>query len=320
VSAASKLPRVACVAAFLLAGVTLLSVIFNSVAILPFTLVPLCAGVGILRRRAWGAYGMALYCFAQLIPVTVVAFRDRGSMAGAAGLLVSTVLVVGVGCFFLFAGRALARAGAATGRAAPWIAVSALTSLPVFFVQPFVIPTGAMEDTILVGDRILVQRFPKPAVARDDLVVFAYPPDRRQTFVKRVIGIPGDRIRIVTKAVYRNGTRLEEPYARHKTDYVDSYRDNFPSDPNIGLRDGGEEMIEKHVDRGEVVVPEGCYFVLGDNRDSSLDSRYWGFVRFADIIGKPRLIYDSRVQSTDSIMQAEPAAGRTRWDRLFRRL
>jgi signal peptidase I len=90
-----------------------------------------------------------------------------------------------------------------------------------------------MEDTLLIGDRILVQRFPKPSLTRGDMIVFVYPIDRRQTFVKRVIGVPGDQIRIIDKTVHRNGAALKEPYAVHKTNYVDSYRDNFPSEPGV---------------------------------------------------------------------------------------
>ena len=146
--------------------------------------------------------------------------------------------------------------------------------LPPLFAQAFVIPTGAMEDTLLIGDHVLVRCFPKSYPGRGDIIVFRYPVDRRQIFVKRVIGLAGDHIRIAGKRVYHNGTPLNEPYAVHKTTYEDSYRDNFPSEPNASLQDVGLDMLQKHVVNGEVVVPEGSYFVLGDNRDDSLDSRY----------------------------------------------
>lgn len=155
------------------------------------------------------------------------------------------------------------------------------------------IPTGAMEDTLLIGDHILVQRFPRPSVARGDLIVFLYPIDRNQTFVKRVIGVPGDRIKIVEKIVYVNGAELREPYVIHKNPYPDSYRDNLPSEPKGQAADAAREMLNNNVVNGQVVVPQGKYFVLGDNRDNSLDSRYWGFVGNGDVIGKPFLIYDS---------------------------
>jgi signal peptidase I len=180
-------------------------------------------------------------------------------------------------------------------------------------IQPF--PTGkcvaSSEGTLLIGDHVLVQHFPKPKLVRGDLIVFTWPIDQRQTFVKRVIGVPGDRIRIANKIVYRNGAAIDEPYAVHKTDYVDAYRDNFPSEPGVALYAPAEEMLRKHVSNGEVVVPEAEYLVLGDNRDLSLDSRYWGFIGYGDLIGKPLLIYDSEEQSGGTVN------GRVRWGRLF---
>ena len=109
--------------------------------------------------------------------------------------------------------------------------------------------------------------------------------------MKRVIGVPGDRIRIVNKQVYLNGHKLDEPYKYHKTEYIDSYRDNFPSEPNVHVVDRAQDMLDNHVINGEVVVPPDSYFAMGDNRDSSLDSRYWGFVPRENIIGKPLIIY-----------------------------
>jgi signal peptidase I len=119
--------------------------------------------------------------------------------------------------------------------------------------------------------------------------------------VKRVIGVAGDRIKIVNKQVYRNGTPLEEPYKFHKTEYIDAYRDNFPGEPYVHLSEGALEMLEKHVVNGEVVVPPNMYFAMGDNRDNSLDSRYWGFVPRENIIGKPLIIYWSYETTTDRL-------------------
>ncbi len=171
-------------------------------------------------------------------------------------------------------------------------------------VQAFVIPTGSMEDTLLIGDHLLVDKLayappgplskhllPYSEVKRGDIIVFRYPVDINQTFVKRVIGVPGDRIRVENKQVYLNGKKLVEPYKYHKTEYIDSYRDNFPGEPNVPLFPQGQAMLEHHVVNGEVVVPPGNYFAMGDNRDSSLDSRYWGFVPRKNIIGKPLIIY-----------------------------
>lgn len=320
-STATIAPRVAYVVAFVMAGsVVITAVIGNPVLLLPFALIPLMAGVGILRRRVWSAYGFALYLFGQLLLVPLVLFRSGGLAARPPGIISASVSLAVLIALFLFAGKTLAAAGSERGRVFPWIAVSALCSLPLLFVQPFVIPTGAMEDTILIGDHILVQRFPKPRLARGDIVVFVYPVDRRQTFVKRLIGVSGDHIRISGKTVYRNGAALREPYANHKTDYVDAYRDNFPSEPDTPFA-AGKEMLKKHVVNGEVVVPEGKYFVLGDNRDSSLDSRYWGFVDVADLIGRPLLIYDSEDQPVEGSPTNKPARPRRiRWERLLKLL
>jgi len=208
-------------------------------------------------------------------------------------------------------------------------------------VQAFVIPTGSMEDNLLIGDHLLVDKLayapsgpisrrllPYTPVRRGDIVVFRYPVDVRQTFVKRVIGVPGDRIRIVDKQVYLNGRPLDEPYKFHKTPYYDSYRDNFPSAPNTRVDARAWEMLERHTRNGEVVVPPGQYFVLGDNRDSSLDSRYWGFVPRENIIGKPLLVYWSYDAPTHRLTApglslehmkdlAQNFFAKTRWRRTF---
>ncbi len=264
-----KIPRIAAIVAFVLAAGFVFAAVTGPIIILPWALLPLFAGIGIMRRRVWSAYGFGLYLLAQLLPFLLTLFRTSNG-AAPQGLIASAVRAVLLGSLFLLAGRSLAAAGAERGRAFPWIAVSALVTVPSFFVQAFVIPTGAMEDTILMGDRILVQRFPRPSPSRGALIVHLYPVDRRQIFVKRVIGVPGDHIRISKKIVYRNGAPLKEPYAVHKTDYEDSYRDNFPSGPNVQLAAPTLEMLHTNVVNGEVVVPDGSYFVLGDNRDQSL--------------------------------------------------
>jgi signal peptidase I len=115
--------------------------------------------------------------------------------------------------------------------------------------------------------------------------------DPSQTFIKRVIGLPGDRIRIENKQVIRNGERLVEDYARSLDRYVDSYRDNFPGAPQVHLEKPAAEMLSRNVENGEVVVPEGALFVLGDNRDRSLDSRFFGFVPQSNVIGRPWMVY-----------------------------
>lgn len=230
------------------------------------------------------------------------------------------------------------------------IAEWAITILLLLFgtttlVQAFVIPTGSMEDTLLIGDHLLVDKqayapsgkfskyiLPYEEPKRGDIIVFRYPVDISQTFVKRVIGVPGDHIKIVNQQVYRNGVKLREPYVYHKNPYPDSYRDNFPSsEPNLMLMDRAKEMLANNVVNGEVVVPPHTFFAMGDNRDNSLDSRYWGFVPRENIMGKPLIIYWSYDASTESLASssvnalarhfvdlAEHFFTKTRWNRTFR--
>lgn len=208
-------------------------------------------------------------------------------------------------------------------------------------VQAFVIPTGSMEDTLLIGDHLLVDKLayapegpvskhllPYQPIQRGDIIVFRYPMDVSQTYVKRVVGIPGDRIRLSNKVVYRNGQPVSEPYVYHKTDYIDSYRDNFPGEPNVRISEAAQQMLEKQVN-GEIVVPPGCFFAMGDNRDSSFDSRYWGFVPRENIIGKPLIIYwsydapterlaTSSISLDHAVDLAQNFFTKTRWRRTFR--
>jgi signal peptidase I len=214
--------------------------------------------------------------------------------------------------------------------------------------QAFVIPTGSMEDTLRVGDHLLVDKLayaPAGPISRyllpyenpkhGDIIVFRYPPDINQTLVKRLIGMPGDRIRITNGVVYRNGQRLNEPYAYHKYAYAPAL-DNFPwpccrSVKEYSARRAQEDMLNQNVSGGELIVPQDHYFGMGDNRDNSSDSRYWGFIPRDNVIGKPFLIYWSYRASTeeltgqtaDSILThaidlAEHFFTRTRWDRTFK--
>ena len=174
-----------------------------------------------------------------------------------------------------------------------------------------------MEDTLLRGDSVLVRRWPKPTIAREDVVVFPYPNNPSEDYVKRIVGVPSDRLHIANKILYRNGAPAIEPYAIHKTTYVDAYRDNFPNQPNFPLQQLAQEMLSSHVVDGEVVVPAGKYFVLGDNRDDSVDSRYFGFVDAATILGKPILVYNSiDLPTSDTLLSQR--RGCVRWNRLFR--
>lgn len=173
-----------------------------------------------------------------------------------------------------------------------------------FIVQAFQIPSPSMENTLLVGDYLLVNKLtygggsvgdyfmPYRRVQRGDIVVFHYPVDPAQHFVKRVIGLPGDRVRLVNKQVLVNGVPLKEPYARFSRPADDVFRDNFPRlDVMSGPTPEWWLQLRKLVEDGQLIVPEGHYFVMGDNRDNSSDSRYWGFVPRANIIGRPLVIY-----------------------------
>ncbi len=187
-----------------------------------------------------------------------------------------------------------------------------------FIVQAFQIPSESMENTLLVGDYLLVNKLcyggrglgdhlmPYQRIARGDIVVFHYPVDPQQHFVKRVIALPGDRLRMVNKKVLINGKPLDEPYVRFleppvngfgerqsSEDSQTMFRDNFPrvDIPVYGLEGKWWLEMKKLVEDGQLIVPQGYYFVMGDNRDDSQDSRYWGFVPRENIIGRPLVIY-----------------------------
>ena len=209
-------------------------------------------------------------------------------------------------------------------------------------VQAFVIPTGSMEDTLLIGDHLLVDKLayspygpvshrilPYTEVKRGDIIVFRYPVDIRQTFVKRAIGVPGDHIHFVSQQLILNGKPVREPYTIHSSAYPDLYRDNFPSDPNVPLYPPAQAMLQNNVVNGEVVVPTGVYFAMGDNRDSSLDSRYWGFVPRENIEGTPLIIYWSFEAPTQDLTNGNIGIDhiidvvshfltKTRWSRTFK--
>jgi signal peptidase I len=172
-------------------------------------------------------------------------------------------------------------------------------------VQQWVQVTPSMENTFLPGDSVVtLRRIWMGPVERGDLVVFRFPPDPRQVYFKRVVGMAGDRIKLVDKALFVNGVKVKEPYVKHMTAYSDAYRDNFPSGsqenalPGMNYA-GAADMLHDFVHDDQVVVPVGQYFVLGDSRDNSLDSRYWGFVPDQNIVGRPILIaysYDGNVR------------------------
>jgi signal peptidase I len=224
------------------------------------------------------------------------------------------------------------------------VAVFAIT----FVIQAFQIPSPSMETTLLVGDYLLVDKLrygdnrvvswllPYRPVRRGDIVVFRYPVNPAQHFVKRVIGLPGDRLRLHDKRVLINGVPLEESYVRYLPNSPDTFRDDFPRLGTItpGVDASWWEEFPKLVRNGELLVPEDHYFVMGDNRDNSSDSRYWGFVPRENIIGRPLIIYWSLRGVEDPLTPGASVSDKifhfayiathifqmTRWDRTFRRV
>jgi signal peptidase I len=215
-----------------------------------------------------------------------------------------------------------------------------------FIVQAFQIPSESMENTLLIGDYLLVNKLhyggggvwdnlvPYQTVKRGDIIVFHYPVKPSQHFVKRVAGIPGDRIRMSKGTLYVNGSAAREPYVRHSSLVHDAFRDDFPrlTFPVPDVTSAWWVQMHQLVEDGQLIVPEGCYFVLGDNRDESLDSRYWGFVPRENIIGTPWLIYWSVKNQQEEMPLAATASDKlfhfvyavthlyqiTRWDRTLR--
>jgi signal peptidase I len=183
--------------------------------------------------------------------------------------------------------------------------------LITFAVQAFQIPSESMEKTLLVGDYLLVDKahyatpglfgwlLPYRPIRRQEIIVFRYPVNPQQHFVKRVIGVPGDHIRLVNKHVYVNGVKQPEGYATFNWAVHDRFRDDFPNGGFFTDRIASKWFLQaqKLLDDGQLIVPEGSYFVLGDNRDDSYDSRYWGLVPAENVVGRPLVIYWSMGQT-----------------------
>jgi signal peptidase I len=201
------------------------------------------------------------------------------------------------------------------------------TFIITFCVQPFRIPSESMESTLLVGDFLLVDKqtgapsafdtlLPPAAIQRGDVIVFHDPVDTSLHLVKRVIGLPGDHLRLHDQHVYINGRPLTEPYAVYRPGPPDSFRDNFPrlQSPDPDINSVWWIKMRTLIDNGELIIPSGNYFVLGDNRNDSEDSRYWGFVPRENIVGKPLLIYFSLQQhpTDDTGALTETSAARNR--------
>ncbi len=167
------------------------------------------------------------------------------------------------------------------------IAILIALFIRTFVVQAFKIPSGSMKPTLLVGDHLLVSKFiygvkipflrktlvPVNNPERGDIVVFIYPVDRSKDFIKRVVGVAGDRIEIKNKRIYINGTPSNDGHGVHTDSLI------FPA------------ALQPRDNFGPVTVPSGHIFVMGDNRDESYDSRFWGFVDLRDVLGKAFIIY-----------------------------
>src|SRR5437660_418506 len=199
-----------------------------------------------------------------------------------------------------------------------------------FVVQAFEIPSSSMENTLLVGDHVFVNRVkfspatrwvgpvvPYRQIHRGDIVVFLSPAESDLYVVKRIIGIPGDRLHLRDGVVFRNGEKLNEPYVIHNDPYggYNPYRDNFPAVPPPDYSNVTSEWkltMPLHIENGEIVVPPDSYFGMGDNRDVSLDSRYWGFIPKENAIGRPMFIYWS-FQTPEHQYQKTAVAERVGW-------
>jgi signal peptidase I len=217
--------------------------------------------------------------------------------------------------------------------------------LLTFVLQPYLVPSESMERTLLVGDFLLVNKqiyapsgpfsrlvLPYQPVERGDIVVFHHP-EPHPYLVKRVVGLPGDRVRIEDGRVAVNGKPLQEPYAAFEPVPPDPIRDDFPpriyTDPEVDP--AWWRQMQNLTRDGELIIPPGEYFVLGDNRNHSTDSRFWGFVERQQIVARPLVIYFSlaRPSSTDVEQAADDRLGHerelsarltgfARWKRIFR--
>ena len=223
-----------------------------------------------------------------------------------------------------------------------------------FVFQNFEIPSSSMEKTLLIGDHVLVDRitFAPPTrwapfiyyrnIRRGDIIVFYKPGEPKLFLVKRVVGIPGDRLHLEHGIVYLNGKPQNMPYATlpsdddNPNDAYYPYRDDFPAvppPPDSDVTATWAVDLPSHIQNGNLVVPPGDYFAMGDNRLVSLDSRYWGFVPRQNILGRPLFAYWSFITSEDQGNRTSMADrlgfmghvalhffDQTRWRRTFHRI
>ena len=213
------------------------------------------------------------------------------------------------------------------------ISVVLFLVIKTFFMEAFKIPSGSMERTLLVGDFLLVnkvvygaevpltgRRFPALRhPVRGDVIVFEWPKDRTKSFVKRLVGLPGDTLAMRDAVLIRNGLALSEPYVSHSDPEADPVWEEFRWQSDFLVKTAGA-AIAYHPSRnnwGPLIVPDRQYFVLGDNRDNSLDSRYWGFVPDSLLRGRPEVVYFSfSPDSSDDLAWLT----HVRWTRLGERV
>lgn len=205
--------------------------------------------------------------------------------------------------------------------------------MKTFIIEAFKIPSGSMERTLLVGDFLLVNKVVYgaevpivnkrlPAIRsprRGDVIVFEYPKDRSRYYVKRLVGLPGDTLAMRDGILIRNGVALAEPYVTHSDPAGDPVWDEFRWQSDFLVR-SASAAIAYHPSRnnwGPLVVPSERYFVLGDNRDNSQDSRYWGFVPDSLLRGRPEVVYFSYSQDSTDEHAWLP---HVRWTRLGERV
>ncbi len=301
-----------------------LAIVLGSLSILgiAFSPVPAALNAAILFVLAFairkGGAGPAL-ALGSFLLVRVAAGAPQVTSATLWPFALASLLPLGIAIFAFWAAW-VAWHGPQPRRVVPWMAAVGIYAVYTFLFSGYFMPSAAMAPTLMPGDTLLTQsatwrlgRSPR----NGDLLVFRYPPDPRQVFIKRVAGVPGDRLRIEHKQLFRNGVLVPEPYAVHTSSFEDPYRDNFPSPPDT-IHFASQQTMLEHVRGGEIVVPPGCYFVLGDNRDDSLDSRYWGFIRRSDIVASPVLVYDSH--ATENQLNAMRTVRNLRWKRLLRPL
>jgi len=277
------------------------------------------AAWGIRTRRA----GAALMCAATLL-LSVALYVEAMFGASTTELYTrsfASLVVLILAGLMLSAAFELWRDPSRSGAAWPWLLLPAAQVLFFVCFSPYNMPSASMRPTIIPGDCVLVNRIGarlgRP-LQRDEILVFRYPLNHREDYVKRVAGVPGDRLHLLHKQLYRNGAPVNEPYVMHMSTFEDPYRDNFPAVATTPLPQPAVQMLNDSVTAGELVVPPGKYFVLGDNRDDSSDSRYWGFVDSSEIIGRPFLIYASYELTQPASTTEFRSVLNMRWNRVMK--